>query len=267
MEGFTKRQLGQTGLTVGRLGVAGGYGAPAKAYEIAFEKGCNYFYWSSPRKKGMGEAIRNICRNGHRDDLIIVLQTYSRSAILMEHFFRKGLAASGVESADVMLLGWYNGEPSARILERALAMQEKGLFRFLALSGHNRSLFPILAENGNFDMFHFRYNPAHRGAETDILASLDDSSRPGTVSYTATRWGQLLNPKKMPHGETPPSASDCYRFVLTNPMVDVCMCGPANVQQMEEALQTLEKGPLAAEEMARIQRIGDHVKKHSGSFW
>lgn len=267
MESFTNRQLGRTGLTVGRLGVAGGFGAPSTVYEMAFERGCNYFYWSSPRKTGMGEAIRNICRNGKRDEIVIVLQTYSRSAKLMEFFFRKGLKDLGLESVDVMLLGWYNTPPSDRILERAEKMREKGMYRFLALSGHNRKLFVQLAEEGNYDIFHLRYNPAHRGAEREVFQKLDDKLRPGMVSYTATRWGQLLNQKKMPEGETVLKSSDCYRFVLTNPMVDVCMCGPSNLIQMEEALQTIELGPLSDSEKARVSEIGDYVHHHSTKFW
>ena len=49
--------LKRTGLKVGRLGLGAGYGAPATAYEEAFEKGCNYFYWLS-RKPGMCNAIQ-----------------------------------------------------------------------------------------------------------------------------------------------------------------------------------------------------------------
>ena len=45
--------LGRTGLKVGRLGVAASYGAPTKAFEEAFDKGCNYFYWGSMRKSNM----------------------------------------------------------------------------------------------------------------------------------------------------------------------------------------------------------------------
>ena len=44
---FTTGILGKTGLKVGRLGVSGGYGAPAKAFEMAYERGCNYFYHGS----------------------------------------------------------------------------------------------------------------------------------------------------------------------------------------------------------------------------
>ncbi|WP_419175391.1 hypothetical protein [Desulfosediminicola sp.] len=262
-----KRSLGKTGLLVGRLGVASGYGASAEAYEMAFERGCNYFYWSSPRKPGMGEAIRNICRQGKRDELVIVLQSYSRSARLMEYFFTKGLKDIGLDSVDVLLLGWHNSAPWKRIMARARQMQEKGMFRHLALSGHNRGLFPELASQGSFDLFHLRYNAAHRGAEREIFAKLDPPQRPGLVSYTATRWGHLINPKKVPPGEAPLTSSDCYRFVLSNPAVDVCMCGPADVGEMAAALHTLDAGPLDETEMARVKSIGDYVHQHSGKFW
>jgi aryl-alcohol dehydrogenase-like predicted oxidoreductase len=42
-------------------------------------------------------------------------------------------------------------------------------------------------------------------------------------------------------------------------MVDVCITGPKNREQMREALSALELGPLRGEEMARARRIGDHV--------
>ena len=39
--------LGRTGLKVGRLGLASGYGAPAEAFEEGFERGCNYWTWGT----------------------------------------------------------------------------------------------------------------------------------------------------------------------------------------------------------------------------
>src|SRR5512139_3571508 len=106
-----QRILGRTGLRVGRLGVACSYGAPTEAYEEAFERGVNYFYWGSMRKASMVQAIRNIIRKGKRDQLVIVIQSYSRSASLLEYSLRRGLKILGIDTADVFLLGWFNKPP------------------------------------------------------------------------------------------------------------------------------------------------------------
>ena len=258
-----KRILGKTGLRVGRLGVACSYGAPTEAFEEAFERGVNYFYWGSMRKAAMARAIRNIIAKGKRDELIIVLQSYSRSAGLMDAFYRRGLKTLGIENADVLLLGWHNHLPSSRILDQAEAMREKGMFRYLALSGHNRLLFPDLAKDPRFDILHIRYNAAHRGAEKEAFSQIDPGNRPALVTYTATRWGDLMKPGKMPPGENPLRGADCYRFVLSNPNVDVCMTGPGSIAEMREALTALDQGLLKPEEMQRVQRIGDYVRDNS----
>ena len=267
MDAFKFNTLGQTGIQVGRLGVAASFGAPAAAFEEAFDHGCNYFYWGSRRRSGMRQAIRNIISNGKRDDLVILIQSYSRSAYLMEVFFKKALQTLDIDHADVLLLGWHNKPPSRRIIDKALSMKAKGLYRFMAVSGHNRPLFPVLAEQDLFDIFHVRYNAAHRGAEKEIFDKLQDHQSPAIVSYTATRWGQLLNPKKVPTGENPLSASDCYRFVLSNPAVNVCLCGPKNTSQMKEALKSLELGPLDENSMKRVHAIGNYVHANSGKFY
>ncbi|UCD57281.1 MAG: aldo/keto reductase, partial [Candidatus Hydrogenedentota bacterium] len=119
--------------------------------------------------------------------------------------------------------------------------------------------FPVVAGKGIFDIFHIRYNAAHRGAETDVFPKLPQNDRPGIVTYTATCWGKLLKPARIPRGEETPRGSDCYRFALSNPDVDVCMTGPKNREQMQEALTTLELGQLSEEEMDWMKRVGHHV--------
>jgi predicted aldo/keto reductase-like oxidoreductase len=264
---FNERTLGVTGLTVGPLGLAASYGAPAEAFEEAFERGCNYFYLGSGRHRaGMKQAVRNLCGKGRRDRMVIAIQSYARFGYLMEWFFRWNLRSMGLEQADILILGWHNRRPSPKLVERARALKEKGLFRFLGMSGHNRRLFPEMAADGKFDLFHIRYNAAHRGAEAETFPYLAGDNRPGIVSYTATRWGQLLNPKKMPPGESAPAPSDCYRFALSHPAVDICLCGPKDIGELRGALQTLELGPLAAEDMARMKRIGDYIRRTNKRF-
>jgi aryl-alcohol dehydrogenase-like predicted oxidoreductase len=254
--------LGKTGLSVGRLGISSSFGAPAQAFEEAFERGCNYFTWGAfikGRSSQMQKAIINISASGRRDKLIIGMLTYAHHAFLTERFFLKGLKDADLDYADVLLLGWFRKRPSQRILDGAMKLKERGLVRHIGLTGHKRKLFPRLAEEALFDVFHIRYNPTHRGAETDIFPHLKSGARPGVVSFTATDWRKLLNPRKMPPGEKALSAGECYRFVLSHPAVDVCMMGAKNIEQMRENLKVLDTGPMTEEELIRIRKIGDFV--------
>lgn len=265
---FTHSQLGNTGLKVGRLGVAASYGAPSRAFEEAFEKGCNYFYLGSGRhRSGMKEAIRNIIAKGHRDRLVIAVQTYARFGVMTELLYKQTLKSLGIDYADILILGWHNSKPFTMLENFAARMKENGFCRFIGMSGHNRGLFAQLADEKFFDVFHIRYNPAHRGAESECFPKLDTPEGPGIVSYTATRWGHLLDSRHMPVGETALNATDCYRFVLSNPAVDVCMCGPKNVLQMQGALRSFELGPLNDSQTDRVKRIGDHVHQTVSGFF
>lgn len=255
----TRVTLGQSGLSVGPLAVSGGYGVDAASLRRAFDRGVNCFYHGSLRKPGMTAAIRELVAAGKRDQLVIVLQSYTRWAPWLERSLRKGLSLLGIDHADVLLLGWFNGMPGAGLLDRAERLRSGGLFRHLAISGHNRRAFVRFAADPRFDILHVRYNAAHVGAESEIFPRLPPDRRPGVVAYTATSWGKLLRADKMPRGEAPLRGRDCYRFVLSSPHVDVCMTGPRNAREMDEALATLDEGPLSAEEDERIRRIGQHV--------
>ncbi len=260
---FNKKiQLGTTGIKVGKLGIASSYNATAEVYEEAFERGCNYFTWGSFMKGGsreMKKAMRNIIANGKRDDLVVSFLNYTYARFFTERSVMRGLRKLGTDYADVLLLGWYPRRPRQRIIDTALKLKENGLIRAIGITGHTRSLFPELAKEGIIDIFHVRYNAANSGAEQDIFPFLDVENRPAIIAFTATRWGQLLKPKRMPDGYSAPTAADCYRFVLSNSNVDVCMMGTRNIDQMRENLSVLEKGPLSEEEMERMREIGDYV--------
>ena len=253
--------LGSTGITVGRLGVASSYRAPAAAYLEAFERGCTYFTWGSfirGRWKGFEEAARCLFRDGHRSQVVLGILSYAHSALLTEHFLKRGLKKLGTDYADVLLLGYFSKRPPQRVLDGAFRLKEMGMVRAVGITTHKRSLVPELHREGILDLYHLRYNAVHRGAETDLFPHVMGASKPGIVAFTATSWGRLLSPKRMPPGEVPAMAVDCYRFALTHPAVDVCMTGPRSVEQMRENLRTLELGPMTQDEVARMHRIGDH---------
>jgi len=257
-----RRILGRTGLQVGRLGISSSFGAPAEAFEEAFEKGCNYFTWGTfikGRSPEMKKAIHHIISNNSRESLVLALYSYAHNAYLTERFFVKGLKSLGIDYADVLLLGYFSKVPHQKILDGALQLREKGLVRFIGISSHNRKMFANLLNENIIDVFHLRYNAAHRGAEVDIFPHLNGENTPGIVSFTATRWGKLLKLKKMPPGENALTSVDCYRFVLSNPNIDVCMMGARSLAQMRENLTTLKLGPLNEDELARVKKIGDYV--------
>jgi len=262
MTGFSRRiRLGRSGLSVSRLGLGSSFEAPTSSFREAFDRGVNYFYWGSVRRGGMRRAIREIARE-HREDLVVVLQSYSRVGGLLTHFVERGLRALDLDRAEVLLLGWHNKPPSRRVLDAALELREKGRIGCIALSTHHRRLLPALLDDETYAIWHVRYNAVHRGAEREVfpcLEGLDETKRPGLVTYTTTRWGDLCNPDKTPEGERTPTGTDCYRFAISRPEVDMCLAGPNDVEQMKQALAALEQGPMDDDELAWMRRVGDHI--------
>ncbi len=256
--------LGKTDLKVSRLGISTSFGASAKAYETAWERGCNYFTWGTfikGRSKEFEKFILSTINNSNRGDIIIAFFTYAHDRFLTEKFFIKGLKKLKLDYADVLLLGYFPKKPKQKIIDGALELKRRGLIKHIGISSHNRKLFPKLLENDLFDIFHLRYNAANRGAEADIFPFLNENrqKRPGIIAFTATRWRQLLNKKRMPPGEEPLSAVDCYRFVLANPSVNICMMGARDERQMAENLTALDSAPLTENELERINKIGRYV--------
>ena len=136
----------------------------------------------------MGQAIRNIRDKGARDKLVLAVFTYAHSNLLSEFFLHRKLKLVGLDAFDILLLGYYSRRPRQRLIDGALKWKEQGLIRHLGVSSHNRKLFPALAKENIFDVFHFRYNAVNRGASQDIFPHIPPENRPGMVSFTATAW-------------------------------------------------------------------------------
>lgn len=257
---WERATLGRTGLDVGRLGLSAGYGRKLSAsmIERSFEHGLNYLYWGSIRWAVFGRALQNL--KPRRERVVLVLQSYSRIAALMHGGVERALRRIGYDYSDVLLLGMWNHVVPTRILDAARHLRDRGLVRHIAISSHNRALIPRLAADPDIGILHVRYNAAHTGAETEVFPQLPpDGARPGVVVFTATSWAQLLSGKRLPAGERVPSATDCYRFVLGNSAVDVCITGPKDDQQAAAALEALRLGPMSDDEMAWMRRAGKAV--------
>lgn len=266
-EDFLRATLGRTGRSVHRLGVAASFGIGGRDLEAAVEEhGVDYLYWGSRRSGSFGRAIRALCARGLRDRLFVVIQSYSRSGALVAPSLCWALRRLGIEQADMLLLGWWNKPVSPRILDAARRCQERGLVQHLGVSTHERPLVPgFIGADSPFDVVHFRYNAANRGAERDIFPAVGPPpERAGTVAFTATRWRQLLRPPAGASAQQPLTAGECYRFVLSHPQVDVCMSGPQDGAQLQAALQAVAQGPFSPGELARVEAFGDLVYAGGG---
>lgn len=199
-----------------------------------------------------------------RDDIILVAACYRHKLMNTPQVIRRSLKRAlkrlRAEYLDIFQLGYISAEPSDKIVESLLKLREKGLFRHLVFSTQNRQLAAeIIKANYPFKFVMVRYNAAHRGAEKEAFPYLDPQKQ-ALVSFTATRWRDLLKvPKGWLADKPVPKAVDCYRFVLSHPKVAFCLTGARNLRELKENLKALDLEPMSEEELAWIRKFGDFV--------
>lgn len=243
------------------LGLGSSFGIGGTDLQHAFERGINYFYYGSYRRPAFARGVRELAKT-ERERMVLVVQSYSRVASLVGPSLGSALRALGTDHTDFLLLGWWNDAPPERIMDAARRERDRGRCRHIMVSCHNRLAFERYAKDPDITAIMVRYNAAHPGAEQEVFPKLG-ASPPTVVTYTATRWGDLLNPALTPAGCPTPRASDCYRFALTHPSVQVCIAGPKDRRELDEALCALERGPMSDDELAWMKRVGAEVKKHA----
>jgi aryl-alcohol dehydrogenase-like predicted oxidoreductase len=264
MTWWQKRPLGRSGLMVSRLGLGSSYGLSARDVERAVERGVNFLYWGTRRRRGFGAAITHLARQD-RSRICVVVQSYTRSALTLGPSLELALRRLRIDHADVLLLGLWNQPPPERLIDRALELREAGKARTLMISCHHRPSFATYVADPVWGAVMVRYNAAHRGAETEVFPHVTETlaaktGAPGVVAYTATRWGALVDRATVPATEPLPRGSDCYRFALTRTEVDLVLSGPRDGAELDEALAALDRGPMSEDELAWMRRVGDGVR-------
>ncbi len=262
---FSEAVLGRSGIPVHRLGLSASYFPGKKAIYHALDSGVNFFFcygWDVQ----MTHVLRDVFRT-RRQELVVATGAYN---LIWGHpnlrrSLEKRLRQLRTDYLDVFLfLGVLKRKQySERITEELCKFREEGKVRSVGLSCHDRKFAGELAAQGQLDTFMIRYNAAHRGAETEIFPYTPEHNS-GVISYTATRWRYLMRrPKAWPKQERIPTAGMCYRFVLSNENVDVCLTAPMNLKQLRENLAAVQQGPLPEDDMAYMRRFGDVVHESS----
>ncbi len=224
----------------------------------------NYLFWY-PWDRHMTRALRAVFP-AHREQLVVATGVWNLGSWWVRRGIEQALRRLRTDYLDVFQILWLGrGRLSERVYDVLLEARREGKIRWIGISTHVRSYAAELVRQGKLDVVMVRYNAAHRGAEQEVFPYVA-ASNPGVVAYTATRWGRLLKrPKGWPESERLATAGDCYRFVLTNPHVHVCLTAPRNEAQLRENLAALERGPMSDDELAFMRRLGDVV--HAQNRW
>jgi aryl-alcohol dehydrogenase-like predicted oxidoreductase len=255
---WDKVTFGRTGLHVSRIALGSSYGIGGKDIERAVDRGINFLFYGLRRTGPFADGVRALA--SRRDELVIAIQSYSRSAMMVCPSVDFALRKLRIDHADMLGLGWWNEAPPRRILDAALAVQAKGKVRHLVISSHHRPTFEKLMADPAYGGIMLRYSAAHPGAEREVFPHLS-TNPPGVLAFTATRWGTMLDPAITHAGVSTPSATDCYRFVLSNPSVHTSLAGPRDGAELDGAMAALDKGPMDADELAWMKRVGEAVRR------
>ncbi len=258
---FQETVLGRTGIPIRRLGLSATYRPGKNTIHYALDNGINFFF-----AYGFdGQLIRTLrdVFPTRRQDIVIATGAYNLIIGYpnLRRTLEKRLRQLRTDYIDVFLfLGVLKPKQfPERVVEELCRFREEGKVRAVGLSCHDRAFVGKLAEQGDLDTLMIRYNAVHRGAEHDIFPHLP-THNPGLISYTATRWGYLLRrPSSWPKNERIPTAEMCYRFVLSNENVDVCLTAPKNMKELRQNLQSLNQGPLTDDDMDFMKRFGDVI--------
>jgi aryl-alcohol dehydrogenase-like predicted oxidoreductase len=264
---FLHTTLGSTGLKVHRLGLSATTRPGVATIHRAIDEGVNYFF-AYGFDRQMTRTLRDVFRTG-RERFVLATGPYNLvwGHTNLRRTLERRLRQFRTDYIDVFLfLGVMKPKHfPEKVREELYRLREEGKIKCVGMSCHDRRFAGALAAEGALDVFMIRYNAAHRGAEQDIFPHLK-THNPGVVSYTATRWRYLLRPPRgWPKDGRVPDAGLCYRFVLSNPHVHVCMTAPSKMEQFEENLAAVRRGPLDEEEMRFMREFGDAV--HGQGKW
>jgi aryl-alcohol dehydrogenase-like predicted oxidoreductase len=265
---FLQSTLGRTGLPVHRLGLSASYRPGERTVERALDEGINYCFCF-----GLDWQMIRVLRRlppSRREQVVIGTGAYNYIwwGQDLVKTLEKRLRQLRTDHIDVFhYLGVMKPkEMTPRVLDQLAQLRADPRVGAVSISCHDRKYAGQLAAAGTLDCLMIRYNAAHRGAETEVFPYLA-AHDVGLVSYTATRWTFLVRRSRhWPKGKPIPTAGQAYRFVLTNPHVDVCLTAPRSEKELLENLAAARSGPLPEEEMAFMREYGDVVHEHAGWF-
>jgi aryl-alcohol dehydrogenase-like predicted oxidoreductase len=245
------------------LGLAAGPKQDPRCVRRAFAGGINYFFFYGPGHTSFIEELAALVRR-KREQIIVATGSGSRRIAGLRAARRKLTTLLGIGLIDVFFIEYVHpgDNPDVMfgkngVLDELRQWKESGGVRFVGATTHDRSLARRLVADPRVDVLMHRFNMAHRKAAHEVFPAAAKARTP-IVAFTATRWGTLLEPYAEWSGP-PPTASDCYRYCLAQPAVQVVLTAPRSLAELEQNLDVLELLPMSKQERGQWQRFGDLV--------
>jgi aryl-alcohol dehydrogenase-like predicted oxidoreductase len=245
------------------LGLAAGPQQDPRCVRRAFAGGINYFFFYGPTNTAFLAELATLVKR-KREQVIVATGSGSRRVAALRAARRKLTGLLGIGLIDIFFIEYVHpgDDPnvifgSGGVLDELRQWKASGLVRYVGATAHDRSLARRLAADPRVDVLMHRFNMAHRKAAREVFPAAAKAQKP-VVAFTATRWGTLLEPHPAWPGPLP-TASDCYRYCLAQPAVQVVLTAPQALAELENNLKVLELRPMSAQKCRQWQRFGDLV--------
>jgi predicted aldo/keto reductase-like oxidoreductase len=286
------RKLGRTDLTVSCLGLGGGGAISSEDTLYAFDRGINYFFYSSDLHhflyRSMSGALNQLCGRGSavRDKVVLATVTYIKNPEVALSALFDQFQELGIDYIDVLFWGWIGTSDATafnncldisqdlrgantvyqRTLEKMVGASERlkkmGAVRYIGASFHDLNLANQWLNSPLLDVVMVRHNVAHRSAQRQVFNCLDAGNfeRPGVSTFksTGSHSGVLWDaPTGLPEGCWIPSVPDLYRYSLSQNCVDVCLTGMRSPTEIDKAIAGMAQGKLTQAELDYLTLYGD----------
>ena len=252
-----RRPFGRAGFAVAPLAVSGAYDLSSRALAAAYEAGVDLYFWES----GYDELALFLRTRNRRNRTHVITGSYHADPRSIRIDVDRALHQLRRDRLDAFLLFWTRSP--ARLDDETFdvldALKREGKIGAAGFSTHDRELARTAIEAKPWDVVMIRHSAAHPGIERDLLP-VARARGTAIVTFSALCYGRLLS------GPGAPSASECYRYSLSQPGVVACISAPRRHRELVANLDVLRESRLSPERIEALRVHGLGVRAESQRF-
>lgn len=254
--------LGRTGIEVTRLGIGGAYCQTVDGYRQALDCGVNYLDTARNYRDGEDEKIVGQALKNRRDQVILASKTDKRTAHAARQDLETSLRLLKTDYIDIYQLHHLNTSAEREqafslngVYGEMLKAKERGLIRFIGVTGHDWMQVGLAVATGGFDTVLCWYNCAMKEPEQEIFP-YTQKFNVGVVIMNASRNDKLFSPLNVP----PPA--QFYRYVLSQPAVHLTVMGLRNINRFQQIATELKVSDhLSSADQCLLESYGKKMRQ------